>query len=61
MILRLLLAFGFMVLGATYPTQTLESARIIWIGVVYAYNGVYYTIYPPPTPKTVPTPQQPNQ
>ena len=51
MILRLLLAFGFMVLGATYPAQTLESARIMWSGVVLIANKVYNVMYPNSVPK----------
>ncbi len=34
MIIRLLLAFGFMVLGASFPIQTLSTASILWNGVV---------------------------
>jgi hypothetical protein len=34
MIIRLLLAFGFMVLGATFPMQTMATANILWNGVV---------------------------
>lgn len=34
MIIRLLLAFGFMLLGATFPVQTLATANILWNGVV---------------------------
>lgn len=32
--IRLLICFGFMVLGAKFPTQTLETASILWNGVV---------------------------
>ncbi len=34
MIIRLVLAFGFMVLGAMFPIQTLSTANILWNGVV---------------------------
>ena len=34
MIILLVLAFGFMVLGATFPIQTLSTANILWNGVV---------------------------
>ncbi len=62
MILRLLLAFGFMVLGANFPIQTLESARIMWSGVVLIASNVYKVLYPdPPAPKVEPQKQATNQ
>ena len=62
MILRLLLAFGFMVLGATYPAQTLESARIMWTGVLLIASNVHKVLYPdPPAPKVEPQKQATNQ
>lgn len=33
MIIRLLICFGFMVLGAHYPQQTMELASILWNGL----------------------------
>jgi len=33
MIIRLLFCFGFMVLGATFPVQTLATASILWNGI----------------------------
>jgi hypothetical protein len=33
MIIRLLLAFGFMMLGATFPEQTMSTASIVWNGI----------------------------
>jgi len=60
-ILRLLLAFGFMVLGATYPTQTLESARIMWTGVLLIASKVHNVINPEPAPKVEPPKQATKQ
>ena len=61
MILRLLLAFGFMVLGATYPAQTLESARIMWTGVLLIASKVHNVINPEPSPKVEPQRQAAEQ
>ena len=61
MIIRLLICFGFMVLGATYPTQTLQSAYVLWSGVVLIVSNVHKVLYPDPVPKAEPQSQATKQ